>query len=129
MTPQERARAFCNNGSRCPVPSPGPSGPALETTLREIQSSKAALREPLAEAWRGFKSAAPPVPRSARALPFRIEVARLIALEDHNARLLAVRREKACEQQHLLERAVQNLRNIRRSSGPPSPPVACNSYS
>ncbi len=99
------------------------------TTLRQIQSSKAALREPLAEAWRGFKSAAPPVPRSARALPFRIEVARLIALEDHNARLLAVRREKACEQQHLLERAVQNLRNIRRSYAPPSPPVACNSYS
>jgi hypothetical protein len=97
--------------------------------LQQIQSSKAALRQPLAEAWRGFNSALPPVPHSARALPFRAEVARLIALEDHNARLLAGRREKACEQQRLMERAAQNLRNIRRTYAPPSPPVACNSYS
>jgi hypothetical protein len=99
------------------------------TMLRQIQSSKAALRQPLAEAWRGFKSARPPVPHSARALPFRAEVARLIALEEHNARLLAVRREKACEQQRLMERAAQNLRNIRRTYAPALPPVACNSYS
>jgi hypothetical protein len=71
----------------------------------------------------------PPVPASTRSLPFRAEVARLIALEEHNARLLAIRRERACEQQRLLERAAQNLRNIRRTYASPSPPVACNSYS
>jgi hypothetical protein len=104
------------------------------TKLHQIQSSKAALRQPLAEAYRRCKSAAPPVPVlaagvSARSLPFRAEVARLIVLEEHNARLLAVRRERACEQKHLMERAAQNLRNLRRTYAPPSPPVACNSYS
>jgi hypothetical protein len=95
--------------------------------LLEIQSSKASLRQPLSEAFRRCESGTPP--DSSGTLPFRAQVARLIALEDHNARLLAIRREKAREKQLRLERASQNLRNIRRSYAPPSPPVACNSYS
>lgn len=95
--------------------------------LRQIQSSKTALRQPLTEACRCCKSAAPDVPSTA--LPFRAQVARLIALEEHNASLLAARRDKASEQQLLIRRAARNLRNIRRSYAPLPPPVACNSYS
>ena len=98
--------------------------------LHEIQSHKAALRQPLNEARRQWKSGGPAASAAAGgALPFRAEVARLIALEASNARLLAVRREKAREQQRHFERAAQNLRNLRRTYVPPSPPVACNSYS
>jgi hypothetical protein len=97
--------------------------------LREIQSGKAGLREPLDQAFRQWKSGRPTVPASDAENPFRAQVARLIALEAHNAQLLAGRREKARERQLHLERAAQNLRNVRRSYAPPSPPVACNSYS
>jgi hypothetical protein len=99
------------------------------TQLHEIQSRKAALRQPLRQAARPCFTGRPAVPSAADALPFRAEVARLIALEAHNARLLAVRRERARYRQLHLERAAQNLRNIRRSYARPSPPVACNSYS
>jgi hypothetical protein len=98
--------------------------------LREIQSRKASLRPSLSEAWRQWKSAQPDGAASAAGeTPFRAQVARLIALEAHNARLLSIRRDKARGQQLHLERAAQNLRNIRRSYAPPPPPVACNSYS
>jgi len=98
--------------------------------LREIQSRKAGLRQPLDLAFRQWKSSRPSAPASdAAENPFRAQVARLIALEAHNAQFLAGRRERARERQLHLERAAQNLRNLRRSYAPPSPPVACNSYS
>ena len=97
--------------------------------LREIQSRKAALRQPLAQAFRQWKSSRPALPASPAENPFRAQVARLIALEAHNAQILAGRRDKAREQQLQLERASQNLRNLRRSYAPPAPPVAYNSYS
>jgi hypothetical protein len=97
--------------------------------LREIQSGKAGLRQPLAQAFRQWKSGQPSVPASSAENPFRAQVARLIALEAHNAQFLAGRREKARQQQLQLERAAQNLRNLRRSYAPPTPPAACNSYS
>jgi hypothetical protein len=98
--------------------------------LRQIQSGKAALRQPLDEAFRQWKSTDPAVAASAAARrPFRAQVARLIALEAGNAQLLAVRRDQAREKLLRLERAGRNLRKLRRSYAPPSPPVACNSYS
>jgi len=98
--------------------------------LRDIQSRKASLRPPLSEAWRQWKSGQPRASASAAAEnSFRAQIARLIALEARNAQFLAGRREKARRQQLHLERAAQNLRNIRRSYSPPPPPVACNSYS
>jgi hypothetical protein len=98
--------------------------------LREIQSGKAALRPALDQAFGQWKSSRPSVPASASAEnPFRAQVAQLIALEAHNAQILAGRREKARAQLLPLERAAQNLRNLRRSYAPPPPPAACNSYS
>ncbi len=98
--------------------------------LRQIQSAKAALRQPLDEAFRQWQSTGPAATASAAARrPFRAQVARLIALEAGNAQLLAVRRDQAREKLLRLERAGRNLRNLRRSYAPPSPPVACNSYS
>jgi hypothetical protein len=97
------------------------------TKLHEIQSRKAALRQPLRQASRQCGIGRASVPAAAH--PFRAEIARLISLEAHNARLLALRLEKARGRQRQLERAAQNLRNIRRSYARPSPPVACNSYS
>jgi hypothetical protein len=98
--------------------------------LREIQSRKASLRQPLDEAFRQWKAGEPAgAGRAGGGRLFRAEVARLIALEAHNAQLLAERRAKAREQQLHLERAAQNLRNLRRCYAPPPPPVACNSYS
>jgi hypothetical protein len=103
---------------------------AAWSRLLDIQSRKAALRQPLDEAYRQWQSGGPAVPATAAAEnPFRAQVARLIALEARNAQLLADRREKARQQQLHLERAAQNLRNVRRSYAPPPPPVACNSYS
>jgi|ERR1035441_5734509 hypothetical protein len=103
---------------------------AAWTKLREIQSRKAALRQPLDEAFRQWKTGEPAGAGCGGGGPlFRAEVARLIALEAHNAQLLAARREKAREKQLHLERAAQNLRNLRRCYAPPPPPVACNSYS
>jgi uncharacterized protein YaaN involved in tellurite resistance len=98
--------------------------------LREIQSGKAALRQPLDEAFRQWKSTNPAEAASAAALrPFRAQAARLIALEERNAQLLAVRRDQTREKILHLERAARNLRNLRHSYAPPPPPVACNSYS
>jgi hypothetical protein len=96
--------------------------------LRGIQADKASLRQPLDDAFRLWKFGRPAVSAAAEN-PFRAKVARLIALEEHNAQLLAGRREQARQQRLHLERAAQNLRNIRRSYAPPPPPVACNSYS
>jgi hypothetical protein len=96
--------------------------------LREIQSRKAALRQPLGLAFRQWKSGQPSGPGPAAQNPFRAPLARLIALEERNAQFLAGRRENARRQQLRLERAAHNLRNLRRSYGPP-PPVAWNSYS
>jgi len=98
--------------------------------LHQIQSCKAALRQPLIESrllWVSDGLAGRV--STAGVLPYRAEIARLIALESHNARLLAARRDKAREQQRRLERAAQNLRNVRRSYVPPPPPGACNSWS
>jgi hypothetical protein len=103
---------------------------AVWPKLRQIQSGKASLRQPLDQAFRQWKSTDPAVAASAAARrPFRAQVARLIALEAHNAQLLAVRRDQARQKLLHLERAARNLRNLRRSYAPPAPPVACNSYS
>ena len=98
--------------------------------LLDLQSRKASLRQPLDQAFSQFKSGRPALPASTPAqTSFRAQLARLIALEAHNAQLLADKKQRACAQQLHLERAAQNLRNLRRSYAPPSPPVACNSYS
>ncbi len=98
--------------------------------LRDIQSRKASLRQPLADAFRQWKSSGPAVAASAAARrPVRAQVAALLTLEAHNARLLALRRERTRQKLLHLERAAHNLRNLRRSYAPPSPPIACNSYS
>jgi hypothetical protein len=98
--------------------------------LLDLQSRKASLRQPLDQAFRQCQSGQPSLPASAAALnPFRAQLARLIALEARNAQLLADKKQGACAQQLHLERAAQNLRNLRRSYAPASPPVACNSYS
>jgi hypothetical protein len=97
--------------------------------LQELHSHKASLRQPLDQAlakWKTQESSAFPAAVSDH--PFRAEVSRLIALESHNAQLLAARRQKAREQQLLLERAAHNLRKVRRSYAPP-PAVVWNSWS
>ncbi|MGA2555093.1 MAG: hypothetical protein ABSG04_02340 [Verrucomicrobiota bacterium] len=98
--------------------------------VRDIQSRKASLRQPLTEAFRQWKSSGPAAAAAAAAhRPVRAQVAALLALEAHNARLLALRRERARQKILHLERAAHNLRNLRRSYVPPAPPAACNSYS
>ena len=87
--------------------------------LGEIQSRKASLRQPLAEAFQQCNSAE---------LLFRGELGKLIALESRNAQVLTDRLQKAREQRLALERAALNLRNVRRSYAPP-PVTAWNSYS
>ena len=97
--------------------------------LREIQSGKARLRPTLDQAFGQWKSGRTSDPASAAENPFRAQIAQLIALEAHNAQILAGRRERARAQLLPLERAARNLRNLRRSYAPPAPPAACNSYS
>ena len=89
------------------------------TELSGIQSRKAALRQPLAEAFALW---------SPGEIPFQNELGRLIALESRNAQVLTDRRQQAHEQQLALERASQNLRNVRRSYAPATA-TAWNSYS
>jgi len=130
MTPQEHTASLLQQWLQMTRAESQAIQAGAWTKLHEIQSHKAALRQPLNEARRQWKSCGPaPSAAPGDALPFRAEVARLIALESRNARLLAVRREKARGQQRHLERAAQNLRNLRRTYVPPSPPIACNSYS
>ena len=98
--------------------------------LLDLQSRKASLRQPLEEAFRQCQSGQPAVPASPVAEnPFHAQLARLIALEAHNAQLLADKKQQARARRLQLECAAQNLRNLRRSYARPSPPVACNSYS
>lgn len=87
--------------------------------LEEIQSRKASLRQPLAEAFQQWKPGE---------IPFRAELGRLIALESRNAQVLTDRLQKTRAEQLALERASQNLRNVRRSYAPP-PATAWNTYS
>lgn len=80
--------------------------------LREIQKSKAELREPLAAAvlrWRAES------PEEAAAQPFREEVNHLLALETRHSQLLAARKRDAHEKRALLEQALFNLRRVRSS--------------
>jgi hypothetical protein len=82
------------------------------SALREIQKSKAELREPLGEAvtlWRKES------PEEANAQPFREEVNHLLALETRHSALLAARKRNALEKKALLEKALFNLRRVRSS--------------
>jgi hypothetical protein len=105
------------------------SGAIQAAAWPKLQSRKAALMQPLSDAFARWQSAEPAVSGEADSNPFRAGIARLIALESHNAQLLAGRREAARQQQLHLDRASQNLRNVRRSYAPPPSPLACNSYS
>jgi len=130
MTPQEHTASLLKQWLQMTRAESQAIQAGAWTKLHEIQSHKATLRQPLDQASRQWKSGGSAASAaSGGAAPFRAEVARLIALEARNARLLAARREKALEQQRHLECAAQNLRNLRRTYVPPSPPVACNSYS
>ncbi|MGO8696728.1 MAG: hypothetical protein ACLQVY_03285 [Limisphaerales bacterium] len=80
--------------------------------LREIQKSKAGLREPLGQAvtlWRKES------PEEAETQPFREEVEHLLALETRHSELLAARQRNAHEKKALLEQALFNLRRVRSS--------------
>jgi hypothetical protein len=129
MTPREQAALLLEQWRLMTRAESEAIQTAAWPKLREIQTRKASLRQPLNEAFRQWKSSQAAGAASAAENPFRAEVARLIALEAHNARLLAGRREKAREKQLHLGRAARNLRNIRQSYAPPPPPVAWNSYS
>ena len=130
MTPREHMARLLQQWQQMTRAESAAIQAAAWPKLREIQSRKASLRQPLDEAFRQWKATEPAGSSAAAGgLPFRAQVARLIALEAHNARLLALRQEKAREQQLHLERAAHNLRNLRRSYAPPSPPAGWNSYS
>ena len=93
--------------------------------LREIQKSKAKLREPLGEAvflWRKES------PEEANAQPFRDEVNHLLALETQHSEMLAARQRAAHEKKALLEQALFNLRRVR-SSYAQGPRLILNRYS
>jgi flagellar biosynthesis/type III secretory pathway chaperone len=82
------------------------------STLRDMQRSKAGLREPLAEVVTRWRAEAP---EEANAHPFRAEVTQLLALETRHAQLLASRKRNAQEKKALLEQALFNLRRVRSS--------------
>jgi hypothetical protein len=93
--------------------------------LREIQKSKATLREPLGEAvtlWRKES------PEEYNTQPFREEVKHLLALETRHSELLAARKRNAHEKKALLEQALFNLRRVR-SSYAQGPELIFNRYS
>jgi hypothetical protein len=86
------------------------------STLIDIQTDKARLRQPLVEAkkeWRARPSWAPN--RLQFSKPVRTAIGRLIALEQHNADLLAARRQKTQEQLAHLGQATRNLLRIKKS--------------
>jgi len=96
--------------------------------LQAIQSDKARLQRPLSEAMRQWKAQESSAPRGALSdKPFRAAVSRLIALEEHNAQLVAARRQKARAQQLHLGRAARNLHRIKKSYAPAAP-VAWSSW-
>jgi flagellar biosynthesis/type III secretory pathway chaperone len=93
--------------------------------LRKVQAAKAALREPLGEAlekWRVEN------PEEAATNPFRADVAKLLALEEQNSRLLTTLKRRTEEKKRLLEQALFNLRRVR-SSYAKSNRLILNSYS
>jgi hypothetical protein len=129
MTPREHTALLLRQWHQLTRAESGAIQAAAWPKLRDIQSRKAALMQPLSDAFARWNSAEPAVSGDAGSNPFRAGIARLIALESHNAQLLAGRRDAARQQQLHLDRAAQNLRNVRRTYVPPLPPVACNSYS
>jgi hypothetical protein len=128
MTPREHAVLLLQQWRQLTRAESESIQSAAWPKLREIQSRKASLRQPLDEAFRQWKSGLPASAAAAAENPLRAEVAQLIALEALNAQLLAGRKQQAREKQLHLGRAARNLRNLRRSYAPP-PPVAWNSYS
>jgi hypothetical protein len=87
--------------------------------LKEIQSHKALLRTPLKEALAHWRQQQSSENRTGQTdLPFRAEVNRLIALEAHNAQLVAERCQKAAQHKLHLERARRNLGKVRHSYAP-----------
>jgi hypothetical protein len=97
--------------------------------LQEIQSRKTQLQTSLNEAlanWRAQQSSE--YRTGVVDLPFRAEISRLIAMEGHNAQLVAVRRQKARERKLQLERASRNLGKVRHSYAPQTS-GALNSWS
>jgi hypothetical protein len=86
--------------------------------LQTIQSEKTRLREPLNDLKKACLGAGREASSAASLLKddgFRAAIGRLIALEEHNAQLVAARRQKAREQQLHLSRASRNLRQLKKS--------------
>ncbi|MGA3180902.1 MAG: hypothetical protein ABSF38_11200 [Verrucomicrobiota bacterium] len=94
--------------------------------VEAIQTDKARLQQPLNEARRAWKAEAGTGLQSALAeKPFRAAIGRLIALEEHNARLVAAHQQKARARQLHLGRAARNLLMVKKSYAPEAP-VAWN---
>jgi hypothetical protein len=97
--------------------------------LQEIHSSKALLKTSLNDTLAKWWAQQSSEYRTGEFdPPFRAEVSRLIALEAHNAQLVAARQQKARERQQQLERASRNLGKVRRSYAPQTS-GALNSWS
>jgi len=98
---------------------------AAWSTVREIQTRKAALKKSFAETeLRWVRENTGLVQK-----PFRAEVGRLISLETRNAELLAAQLRRARAQQASLDHARKNLGKIARSYICAPLPTAWQSYS
>ena len=124
MTPREHTARLLQQW----LQMTGAESQAIQTAdwpkLRDIQSRKASLRQPLGEAWRQWKSGQPrrvprpPPPKT----PFRAQSRPAHRPGSPQRPTPGRPPAKSRAQQLHLERAAQNLRNIRRSYAPPTPP-------
>jgi hypothetical protein len=85
-------------------------------TLSAIHADKARLRQPLAEAKRDWQVRRPlTFPQAQNHKPVRAAIGRLIALEQQNADLVALRQQKTKLQLAHLGSATRNLLKIKKS--------------
>jgi hypothetical protein len=85
-------------------------------SLREIQKAKSGLQSPITAALGELAKEGKSGAVSGRTeQPFRAEVNRLISLEARNSQLLSVKIGAAQNEKKSRDRAIRNLRQVRRS--------------
>jgi hypothetical protein len=88
------------------------------TEVREIQSAKAELQKSLTAAReRLMAECGGGLPAPANTDPLRMDLGRLVSLENRNAELLAAQMRRARAEQEKRAESLRNLRRLQRSYG------------
>jgi outer membrane PBP1 activator LpoA protein len=83
------------------------------SALSRVEKAKAALEKPLNDAIEQWKTEKP---EEAAATPCPEEIHRMIAMESHQSRLLAVRKRQVREKMLLVEQALFDLHHLHSST-------------